>query len=77
LGGELNLNEVAVAFGLENVEYEPEQFPGLVYRVKKPHVVMLLFGSGKIVCTGGKNTEDVLKAVEEQLEKLTSMGLLH
>lgn len=77
LGGELNLNEVAVAFGLENVEYEPEQFPGLVYRVKEPHVVMLLFGSGKIVCTGGKNTGDVSKAVEELLKKLTSMGLLH
>ncbi|EMR74575.1 TATA binding protein of transcription factor TFIID [Thermoplasmatales archaeon SCGC AB-540-F20] len=77
LGGELNLDEVAVAFGLENVEYEPEQFPGLVYRVKEPHVVMLLFGSGKIVCTGGKNTEDVSKAVEELSEKLNSMGLLH
>ena len=77
LGGELNLDEVAVAFGLENVEYEPEQFPGLVYRVKEPHVVMLLFGSGKIVCTGGKNTEDVSKAVEDLLEKLSSMGLLH
>ncbi len=59
LGGELNLNEVAVAFGLENVEYEPEQFPGLVYRVKEPKVVMLLFGSGKIVSTGGRNTEDI------------------
>ena len=77
LGGELNLDEVAVAFGLENVEYEPEQFPGLVYRVKEPHVVMLLFGSGKIVCTGGKNTEDVSKAVEDLSEKLNSTGLLH
>ncbi len=77
LGGELNLDEVAVAFGLENVEYEPEQFPGLVYRVKVPKVVMLLFGSGKIVCTGGRNTEDVSKAVQDLSEKLTSMGLLH
>ena len=77
LGGELNLDEVAVAFGLENVEYEPEQFPGLVYRVKEPRVVMLLFGSGKIVCTGGRNTEDVSKAVEDLSEKLTSLGLLH
>lgn len=77
LGGELNLDEVAVAFGLENVEYEPEQFPGLVYRVKEPKVVMLLFGSGKIVCTGGRNTEDVSKAVQDLSEKLNSMGLLH
>jgi len=77
LGGELNLDEVAVAFGLENVEYEPEQFPGLVYRVKEPKVVMLLFGSGKIVCTGGRNTEDVSIAVQDLSEKLNSMGLLH
>ncbi len=77
LGGELNLDEVAVAFGLENVEYEPEQFPGLVYRVKVPKVVMLLFGSGKIVCTGGRNTEDVSLAVQDLSEKLNSMGLLH
>ena len=77
LGGELNLNEVAMGLGLENVEYEPEQFPGLVYRVKEPRVVMLLFSSGKIVCAGGKNTEDVSTAVEKVSKKLTSMGLLH
>jgi len=65
-----------VAFGLENVEYEPEQFPGLVYRVKEPRVVMLLFGSGKTVCTGGRNTEDVSTAVEDLSEKLSSLGLL-
>ena len=76
LDGELNLDEVAVAFGLENVEYEPEQFPGLVYRVKEPKVVMLLFGSGKIVCAGGRTTEDVSTAVEDLSEKLNSMGLL-
>jgi transcription initiation factor TFIID TATA-box-binding protein len=75
LGGELNLNEVAVAFGLENVEYEPEQFPGLVYRVKEPRVVMLLFGSGKIVCTGGRTLDDVKTAVEQLFKTLTSMGL--
>ncbi|MBU1940468.1 MAG: TATA-box-binding protein, partial [Candidatus Thermoplasmatota archaeon] len=77
LGGELNLNEVAVAFGLDNVEYEPEQFPGLVYRVKEPRVVMLLFGSGKIVCTGGRTVEDVSIAVEQLFKTLSTMGLLH
>jgi transcription initiation factor TFIID TATA-box-binding protein len=77
LGGELNLDEVAVSFGLENVEYEPEQFPGLVYRVKEPRVVILLFGSGKIVCTGGRKTEDVIIAVEKLSEKLTTLELLH
>ena len=77
LGGELNLSEVAISLGLENVEYEPEQFPGLVYRIREPKVAMLLFGSGKIVCAGAKKVEDVSTAVETLLEKLSSMGLLH
>ncbi len=77
LGGELNLSEVAVALGLENVEYEPEQFPGLVYRIREPKVAMLLFGSSKIVCVGAKSIEDVSKAVEKLSEELTSLGLLH
>ena len=51
---EINLNTVAITLGLEKVEYEPEQFPGLVYRLDDPKVVVLLFGSGKMVCTGAK-----------------------
>jgi len=76
LEGELNLSEVAVALGLENVEYEPEQFPGLVYRIKEPKVAMLLFGSGKIVCAGARKTEDVLIAVDKLSKELSSLGLL-
>ena len=76
LGSELNLNEVAMGLGLENIEYEPEQFPGLVYRIKEPKVAMLLFGSGKIVCTGGRRTEDVSIAVENLSKELASLGLL-
>ena len=76
LGGELNLNEVALALGLENVEYEPEQFPGLVYRRKEPYVVMLLFGSGKIVCAGAKTVDEVSQAVENVSKELTSLGFL-
>jgi len=74
---ELNLNDVAMGLGLENVEYEPEQFPGLVYRLKEPRVAMLLFGSGKIVCTGARRIEDVSRAVEKLAEELSSLGLLH
>ena len=44
---ELNLNSIAVGLGLDRVEYEPEQFPGLVYRIDTPKAVMLLFQSGK------------------------------
>src|SRR3989442_262809 len=54
LGTEINLNAIAISLGLEKVEYEPEQFPGLVYRIDVPKVVVLLFGSGKLVCTGAR-----------------------
>ena len=76
LGGELNLSEVAIALGLENVEYEPEQFPGLVYRLREPKVALLLFGSGKIVCAGARTTEDVSLAVDKVLKELTLLGQL-
>ena len=77
LGGELNLNEVAISLGLENIEYEPEQFPGLVYRMNEPRVAMLLFGSGKIVCAGARKIEDVSLAVDNLSKELSSLGLLH
>ncbi len=76
LGGELNLNEVAMGLGLENIEYEPEQFPGLVYRIKEPKVAMLLFGSGKIVCTGARKVSDVSVAVDKLSKELSSLGLI-
>ena len=76
LGRVLNLNAVAVGLGLENIEYEPEQFPGLVYRLSSPKVVMLLFGSGKLVVTGGKKTEDAEAAVEKIAKELDGLGFL-
>ena len=76
LGQEINLNAIAISLGLERVEYEPEQFPGLVYRLDKPKVVVLLFGSGKLVCTGAKHVEDVSVAVDKITEELKAAGLL-
>ena len=48
---------------MDNVMYEPEQFPGLIYRMADPKVVILIFASGKLVCTGGKSAEMVDVAV--------------
>jgi transcription initiation factor TFIID TATA-box-binding protein len=73
---ELNLNAIAITLGLERVEYEPEQFPGLVYRLDEPKVVVLLFGSGKLIITGGKKPEDAKKAVQKILSDLTNLGLI-
>lgn len=76
LGQEINLNAIAITLGLDKVEYEPEQFPGLVYHLDDPKVVILLFGSGKLVCTGAKKPQDVEAAVKKISEELRSAGQL-
>jgi TATA-box binding protein (TBP), component of TFIID and TFIIIB len=73
----LNLNAILTAFGMENVEYEPEVFPGLVYKLEAPKVVVLVFRTGKLVITGGKCPEDCkegLRIIRTQFEEL---GLLY
>ena len=71
LGFALNLNDLVMK--LKNVEYEPEQFPGLVYKIKEPKSSFLLFSNGKIVCTGVKSKKEADEAVaklEATLEKV-------
>jgi len=58
-----NVDLEAAADVLDNVMYEPEQFPGLIYRMGDPKVVILVFASGKLVCTGGKSAMMVDVAV--------------
>jgi transcription initiation factor TFIID TATA-box-binding protein len=73
IGKYINLNKVVITLNLENIEYEPEQFPGLVYRLEDPKIVALLFSSGKIILTGGKNMEDIrrgLDVLEARLENI-------
>jgi transcription initiation factor TFIID TATA-box-binding protein len=72
----INLTSIAVTLGLDRVEYEPEQFPGLVCRIEKPRVVVLLFGSGRMVCTGARRPSDVSLAVENITRDLQDAGLL-
>ncbi len=64
-----------IAFSLENAEYEPEQFPGLVYRIKDPRVAFLLFTSGKIICTGAQTEEDIHTALAKFKIKLEEIGI--
>jgi transcription initiation factor TFIID TATA-box-binding protein len=72
----LNMNAVALGLGFENIEYEPEQFPGLVYRIKQPKVVVLIFSSGKLVITGGKTPEECEEGAQIAKTQLENMGLL-
>ncbi len=62
VGMDLNLNELAMK--LENTEYEPEQFPGLVYKLAEAKATFLLFSNGKIVCTGTKSEKEVHAALD-------------
>ena len=57
--------------------YEPEQFPGLIYRMDDPKVVILLFASGKLVCTGAKKEENVYEAVCKLHETLELEDLIY
>ncbi len=68
VGMDLNLNTLAMK--LDNTEYEPEQFPGLVYKLKEAKATFLLFSNGKIVCTGTKSEEQVHIALGMLIENL-------
>lgn len=76
VGRELNLGAIVVGLELEGMEYEPEVFPGLVYRIKEPKSAILIFSSGRLVITGGKTIEDCEKSVDVLLDKLRQIGLL-
>jgi len=75
LGGTIDLEKSA--YDLGRTMYEPEQFPGLIYRMDEPKVVILLFASGKLVCTGAKREEDVYEAVNKLHQKLEDQELIY
>jgi transcription initiation factor TFIID TATA-box-binding protein len=74
LSGRIELEEAA--YNLGKTMYEPEQFPGLIYRVDDPKVVFLIFASGKLVCTGATKEEDVYKAVGNLHKRLEEKELI-
>ena len=75
LSGLIDLERAAYSLG--RTMYEPEQFPGLIYRMDEPKVVILLFASGKLVCTGAKQEEDVYEAVTKLHETLELEDLIY
>ncbi len=71
-----SINLELAALTLETSMYEPEVFPGLIYRMQDPKVVILLFQSGKFVCTGGKREEVIHEAMEKARSILEDAGAL-
>jgi len=55
---------------MENTEYEPEQFPGLVYKLIEPTATFLLFSNGKLVCTGTKNRQQLEDSMDQLLKNV-------
>lgn len=74
-GREFDLSVLAVSLGVNNVEYEPEQFPGLIYRSRNGYCTALLFNSGKLVITGASTYLQVIKTRDELKEELADIGV--
>jgi transcription initiation factor TFIID TATA-box-binding protein len=70
LGVELDLYEIAQE--VKDVEYEPEQFPGAILKLKDPRASLLLFKNGKIICTGCKSEGEVEFSINRAVKLLAS-----
>jgi len=74
LNQKVDLN--AVVKGYPSVEYRPEQFPGLVFRLKRPKTGTLIFSSGKMVCTGAKSGKESRSAIMKVVKELKKCGII-
>jgi len=74
LGGKIHLEKTART--LPRSMYEPEQFPGVIHRMVDPKTVILLFASGKLVCTGAKTEQDVYRSVNNLHSLLEELDLM-
>ncbi len=74
LGGKIHLEQAART--LPRSMYEPEQFPGLIHRVLDPKTVILIFSTGKLVCTGGRTEKDVYRSVNQLHNLLEEKNLM-
>ena len=70
----VDLNMAAVV--MENAMYEPEVFPGLIYRMQDPYSVCLIFSTGKVVCTATKNKEMLGKAMANLYHDIKTSGVV-
>jgi len=74
LNQKIDLN--AVVKGFPSVDYRPETFPGLVFRLKKPKTATLIFSSGKMVCTGARSEKESRKAILKVVKELKKGGTI-
>ena len=78
LGGAIDLEELCERAHVGgNLMYEPEQFPGAMFRMDNPKVVFLIFSTGKIVCVGAKKEKEIYEGVENLRLRLEELGVLY
>ena len=70
----LDLN--AIARSVPNIEYDPEEFPGLIFRLDKPRLTALVFNSGKMVVTGAKSTDQLIKGFKKIIRTFVRYGIV-
>lgn len=71
----IKLSDIIKLLPSENIEFNPEKFPGVIYRLDEMSIVLLIFESGKIVCTGAKSLEEVSTAFDNLKKALSSLGI--
>ncbi len=71
-----NIDLFSLSKVVREVDYEPEQFPGAIFRIKDPKAVIILFKNGKLICTGANNTKDI-KIVLERAAKIISKYVIN
>jgi len=74
LGGQVDVEKAV--YTLERIMYEPEQFPGVIYRMKEPKVVILIFTTGELVITGAKREEEIYQATARLQRRLEEERLI-
>jgi len=74
LNQKVDLN--AVVKGYPDVEYRPDLFPGLVFRLKRPKTATLIFSTGKMICTGAKSGKESRRAIMKVVKELKKDGII-
>ena len=76
LSKNLNLNDIKEKLEFENIEFNKDDFPGLIFDIINPKINVIIFKSGKIVFTGAKEIEDIKKALGMLKDNLLNIGIL-
>lgn len=61
----IDLDLYGIARASTDIDYEPEQFPGAICKIKEPKAALLLFKNGKIICTGAKTEAEIRRAIDQ------------